>query len=54
MKRIIVSTMALLIMLVSIAGCWPWWYGPGGPHGRGGYDRGGHHEGSGDHHQGHR
>lgn len=57
MKRIIVLAMALLMMLVSVGGCWPWWYGPGGPGGHsrhGGYDRGGHHDGYGGHHQGHR
>ena len=49
MKRIIMLAMALAIMLVSISGCWPWWYeegrgGRGGGHDRGGHDRGGGHD----------
>jgi|BarGraNGADG00212_2_1021979.scaffolds.fasta_scaffold248525_1 hypothetical protein len=37
MKRIIILAMALVMMLVSISGCWPWSYEddrgavPGGP-----------------------
>ena len=44
MKRIIMLAMALVMMLVSIGGCWPWRDegGNGGGHERDeGYDRGG-------------
>jgi len=44
MKRIIIVAMALVMMLVSIGGCWPWWHedGKGDGHDRNtGYDRGG-------------
>jgi hypothetical protein len=47
MKRIIMWAMVLVMMLVSIGGCWPWWDrdGRGGERGRGGeHDRGGGHE----------
>jgi hypothetical protein len=47
MKRKIIVAMAFMIMILSLGGCCPWWYGPGG---HGGYgdnngwqgDRGGH------------
>ena len=44
MKRIIMVTMALVMMLVSIEGCWSWWLegGRDGGHERNeGHDRGG-------------
>ena len=46
MKRMIMSAMVLVMLLVSIGGCWaPWWHGDGRG---GGYDRGGgHHRGGG-------
>jgi len=43
MKRIIMLAMVLVLLLASIGGCWPWWYGPDGG---GGHDRGGSHGGS--------
>ncbi|HNY50569.1 MAG TPA: hypothetical protein PLV50_07120 [Smithella sp.] len=52
MKKIIILAMATFMMLVTISGCWPWWYGPGGHHGYGGhsgYDRSGHHDTYGGH-----
>jgi hypothetical protein len=51
MKRIIMVAMVLVMILVSIGGCWPWWDEGGrgergGGHERdGGHDRGGDHEG---------
>jgi hypothetical protein len=46
MKRIIMLGIVFVIMLVSIGGCWPWWWGPDGGGGRvGGHDRGGGHDG---------
>ena len=46
MKRIIMLGIVLVIMLVSIGGCWPWWWGPDGGGGKGGgHDRGGGHDG---------
>ena len=53
MKRIIMMGMVLVMLMASIGGCWPWWYGPGGPgggggpRGGGGHDRGGGHRGPG-------
>jgi hypothetical protein len=48
MKRIIILAMAIVIMLVSIGGCWPFWYEDGrggrGGGGGGGHDRGASHE----------
>jgi len=45
MKRIIMLGIVLVIMLISIGGCYPWWWGPDGGGGRGGdYDRGGGHD----------
>ena len=43
MKRIIMLAMVLVVMLVSIGGCWPYWYedGRGGRHDRGGGHGGG-------------
>ena len=40
MKRLIVLAMVLLMLLVSIGGCWVPWHGDGRG---GGYDRGGGH-----------
>jgi hypothetical protein len=40
MKRIIMLIMALVIMLVSIGGCWPWRDEGGGHERDEGYDRG--------------
>jgi len=49
MKRTIMLAMVLVMMLVAVGGCWPWWY-EDGRGGRGGeHDRGGGHGG----HQGH-
>ena len=42
MKRIMILAMALVMMLVSIGGCWPWWHegGKGDRHERdAGHDR---------------
>ena len=36
MKRIMILAMALVMMLVSIGGCWPWWHEGGRD---GGHDR---------------
>ena len=36
MKRIMMLAMVLVMILVSIGGCWPWWYEDG----RGGRDGG--------------
>jgi hypothetical protein len=49
MKKIIISAMAIVMMLVSIGGCWPWWY-EDGRGGRGG-DGGGRHRS--ESHEGH-
>lgn len=45
MKRIMMLAMVLVMLLTSIGGCWPWWYGPGGPERGGGHDRNGSHSG---------
>ena len=48
MKRIITLVIVLVMLLVSIGGCWPWWDREGG--GRGGeHERGGGHEGHEEH-----
>ena len=49
MKRIIILAMVLVMLLVSIGGCWPWWDrdgrgGGGGPDRGGGHDRDGGHD----------
>ena len=47
MKRIIMLAMVLVMMLVSIGGCWPWWDRDGRGGGRdrgGGQDIGGGHD----------
>ena len=49
MKRIIMLAMVLVMLLVSIGGCWPWWDegGRGEGHDRGGgggHDRDGGHD----------
>jgi len=53
MKRIIMWVMVLVMMLVSIGGCWPYWDRDGrdgGGHDRdGGHDRGGGHDRDGGH-----
>jgi hypothetical protein len=50
MKRIIMLGIFLVMMLVSIGGCLPWWWGPDGGGGRGGgHDGGGGHEKGGGH-----
>ena len=41
MKRIIMLAMALVIMLVSIGGCWPWRNEGGRDGGHDNHDRGG-------------
>lgn len=44
MKRIIMLTMVLVMLFVSIGGCWPFWY-EDGRGGRGeGHDRDGRHD----------
>jgi hypothetical protein len=48
MKKLILSVVVLVMMLVSIGGCWVGWHddGRGGGHERGGgHGRGGGHEG---------
>ena len=55
MKRIIILAIVLVMLLVSIGGCWPWWDrdgrgGRGEGHDRdGGHDRGGEHDRDGGH-----
>jgi hypothetical protein len=44
MKRIIMLAMVLVMMLVSIGGCWVGWYEDGRGGGGGGHDRGERHE----------
>ena len=44
MKRIIMLAMVLLMILVSIGGCWPWWYDDGRGGRGGGHDRDQRHE----------
>ena len=44
MKRMIMLAMVLVMMVVSIGGCWPWWYEDGRDGGGGRHDRGGGHE----------
>lgn len=44
MKRTIMLAMVLVMLLTSIGGCWPWWYGPDGRGGGGGHDRGGRYD----------
>jgi hypothetical protein len=41
MKRIIMLALVLVVMLVSIGGCWVGWYEDGRRGGGGGHDRGG-------------
>ncbi|MCE5264508.1 MAG: hypothetical protein LLG97_13365 [Deltaproteobacteria bacterium] len=45
MKRMTIAAMALVMLFVSIGGCWPWWYEDGRGHDRG-HDKGdrGHEE----------
>jgi hypothetical protein len=45
MKRIIMMAMVLVMMLVSIGGCWVGWYEDGGGGRGGGHDRGRGHDG---------
>jgi hypothetical protein len=49
MKRIMIPVIALIIMLLSIGGCYPWWYGPGGHGGNGGHGGYEGHSGHGGH-----
>ena len=45
MKRIIMAAMVLVVILVSIGGCWPWWHEDGRGGRGGGHDRGGGRDG---------
>jgi hypothetical protein len=45
MKRVILSVVILVMMLVSIGGCWVGWDGDGRGGRGGGHDRDGGHEG---------
>jgi hypothetical protein len=48
MKRIVMAAMAIMMMLVSLGGCYWWGYeGHDGGRGHGGGDRGGGHDGGG-------
>ena len=56
MKRIIMLAMVLVMLLISVSGCWvPYEEGGrgGGHDGGGGHDRGGGHDGGGGHEERH-
>ncbi|MBN1665397.1 MAG: hypothetical protein JW943_17510 [Deltaproteobacteria bacterium] len=53
MKKMMTVALVFVMLLVSIGGCWPWWYGPGGGGRGGGHDGGGRHDRGGSHGQRH-